>query len=258
MKKLLRISMIAMALTLLLSCATSGVNLKGNPGVLQGYQKIAVAEIAIMPPRYTILPLIDAGIYRDAAFKVADKTIAAHESIIEPLAGDLIAKLQGSFQGTLTGGRELFGSVELPVLFKEKGIRVYGPKINFKPYPEIILPKDTPNFIDFSGTDELNINEEFIIRAHKDNFAKLCGVLDVDAVIVGLVTVETPSVAMFGINGTRILWIRLYVIDRDGNLQLMALAYGDPVTAGSQDLASYKSILLQYSKLGDLIAEKLF
>jgi hypothetical protein len=245
-------------LAALLSCTSqTGAYIKGKASIVKNFKTIAVAEVFIAPPFYPILPLLDAGPYRDAALKVADQTIAAQKEVVNSYYSTLVDGIKASFSGTVLGGDELLNSAA----YKEvasMGVELFDTKTAFKQFPDIILPDNAINFLDFSRETDVGLRTDSVIKAQAQNLAKLCGALGTDAVVVGMAYVDTVAVGMFGTSGLRMLKVELYFVDASGNVAPVVIANSAGMTCGSQETPVYKTILSTFPTVIDLSMKKLF
>jgi hypothetical protein len=241
---------------LLFSCASAGVTVQGDSGVLSGFKSIAFIELLLTPPSYPAIPIIDAGFYREAGIKAAAQQITEQKTVVNDFYNALTKAFKEIFQGTILGGDELIKSNEY--LGLSSIAKTYNTTTAVKVFPNIIIPDGSLNFIDYSGSNDIIFDIENMIKVQKENIAKICNSLQVDAIMIGFVYVETIDVAIFGISGNKWLRTKLFIINKNGEIAVRVDANGAPVNTGAQDMKSFKLILGQFDGSIKMIISKMF
>lgn len=229
------------------ACSTVKLTVSGNPAAIRQVPKIAILETLFSAPELPLFPLIDAGVYKNRVRKISPKIVAEHEKHIEGFEQALAQALTNESGNQVLHGNALRSSQEYQQL-SSSGIPMYSFAFDNDLVPEAIAPKGTMNFFDFKDVSTLAGYFDSSDEGVAQTMAKIATVLDVDSVVVAVGTVVTTSVGPFGVDGHRLLKVRVYVYNRKGQLVLHGLSTTEATTGDPDDITHHVSQLSHLAK----------
>lgn len=210
-----------------LTSCVKAINISGDKVAFEAIKDAAFVEFIFTPPEHPILPLAPAGLYASKAYSVKAELLELHKDRIDKFYLTLGEGLQRDLNMKVLYGSSLFESDAYKRL-NSNGIATYEPLTNFEKFPELAIPAGSFNFIDFSDTKNPyhpfnSPNNNAFFKRNRDNIAKLSKALDVDAVIIGTVTVVTAGVTFYA-HGTRYVNVTLVFFDKNGDVIMSGYA----------------------------------
>jgi hypothetical protein len=237
----------------LASCAKQIVKFDGDSNTIKQWKKIALVELLIGPPDAPIFPLIDAGIYRGSFHKIAPQLQEVHKEKIGILTDQVGAAIKNASGAECLFGKELISNTG----YTDSSITGFPVTLQNEFYNEIVVMPGTKNFCEM-GTQKIIDNFLDKNKPSPESMTKLAKNLQVDGMVIGIVSVPTLNVGMFGINGTRMVKISLYFFDAQGKFFVKGYASTKPGTSGPGNIEHYSMTLEQCGPLAADLANAIF
>lgn len=241
------------SLALLTSCASKFTRLEGNPKPVRTWKKAALVEVLVAPPQTPIFPLVDAAVYSSSMNKIAPEINEIHKGLIDTLTEDMEAALAKGSALELIAGRKLAGLDA----YRNSGVESKPLETSSTNYPILHATPGAINLIDIKGKSFTDANLDAKKPAAED-LSKLASALQVDGLVIGIVSAPTIGVAMLGTRGNRVSRVSLYFFDAQGKFLLKAYGQTDPNMGGPSNLEHYSKIIELAGPLTHEIAKTVF
>lgn len=228
----------------IVSCSKEMVKINGDQEAGTKLKKIAIIELAILPPSIPSAPLLDAGVYRSGVRDIAPQILEIHKKLVGDFSnffGDNWAKIS---KIEVLHSKALFDSEAYKSL-SSNGIKTFPVNLKDQYFTQIVIPEGSSNFYDLSGDDQ-NLSSDQIKANLAQNMSAICKALNVDAVAVVTTYIETFAFRMFGNRGDRSINVVLYVYDAQGKVLFNAQSRNDSDMAGKANVEHYQSVLEQF------------
>ncbi len=246
-------------LVFLSSCTAAKLEIKGRKDALGSGKKIALIAMTIAPPAdLPTLPLIQAGLYKNSLYKVAEKINEIHKNKIDDLTESFGQKLKDYSNVDVLFGKLLIKS-DAYINIENHGVKVYSTKTKHKKFTDVIIQDGSKNFFDFSERTDLNHYFDKT-ETFKENIVNIANALNVDFIAVADVTVNHKGVSILARSSKYIL-INFYIFDRQGKTVLSTLVSSKPpmdMGTTARDLTNYKQVLELFDSETDRLFEGIF
>jgi hypothetical protein len=244
---------LASSLVLLTSCASKFTRLEGNPKPVRDWKKAALVEVLVAPPQTPVFPLVDAAIYSVSQDKVAPQINEIHAGLIDTLTDEMEAALAKGSALELIAGKKLAGLEA----YRGSGVESKPLETSSTKYPVLHATPGAINLFDVKGKPftDAHLDES---KPAAEDLSKLATALQVDGLVIGIVSAPTLGVGMFGLSGNRVSRVSLYFFDAQGKYLLKAYGQTDPSSGGPAKLDHYEKVIGMASPLTYEIAKTVF
>lgn len=229
---------LASSLALLTSCAGKFTRLEGNPKPVRTWKKAALVEVVVAPPQTPVFPIVDAAIYAASQDKVAPQINEIHAGLIDTLTEEMEAALVKASALELIAGKRLAGLDA----YRTSGVESKSLETTSPKYPVVHATPGAINLLDLKGKTFTDASWDANKPAAED-LSRLATSLQVDGLVIGIVSAPTLGVGLFGLSGSRASRVSLYFFDAQGKYLLKAYGQTDPSTGGPAELDHYERVI---------------